>query len=234
MHIEDRPTLGVYGPAKGEPSGVADYSATLETELSNYFDCVHVSNAEYIPPDKFDLVLYQLGASARHHCAFSALAQRPGPAIIHEPNCLAYYYESWDLLTESTREAVLELFRRSFARSFSTLPEVMAFLRAHPDHDEWSVDVASDLLYLGNVSLALVHSTYVAERLRSRWSDRVLVIPQPVPPLSPSDGEQVRARLGLRPDQLLVGMFGFIGPYMRADKDLLPGGHGAASHQTRS
>lgn len=215
-----RDTLGVYGPGPGEPSGVAAYSVVLERGLARDFDCVHVSNTDWIPPGEFDYVLYHVGGSARHHCAFEALDARPGPAIIHEPNCLSYYYESWQQLSAAKRAAVLSLFSAAFGKRFGDLPEVLRFLRAHPDFDEWSADVGSELLYLNQVTTAMVHSRFTAEHLKGRWPGPAVTIPQSVPPLSRGDGERMRERLGVGAADLLVGSFGFIGSYKRLDKVL--------------
>jgi glycosyltransferase involved in cell wall biosynthesis len=113
---------------------------------------------------------------------------------------------------------VLSLFATAFGRRFGDLPEVLRFLRAHPVHDEWSVDVRSELLYLNQVTTAMAHSRFTAAQLRERWPGRAVTIPQSVRPLSRDDGERMRQRLGVEPGHLLVGTFGFMGSYKRLDK----------------
>jgi len=214
------PSLGVYGPGVTEPSGVASYSALIERYLASHFQVVHVSNADWKHPGQFSQVLYHIGASARHGCAFSALRERPGPAIIHEPNCLSYYYESWDVISAQERAAVLELFDRYFDKTFTSLPEVFAFIEAQTTSDRWSIDVASEQLWLPSVTQAVVHSRHVADRLSRVWSTPVTVLSQPVLPLSPAAGRDIRLRLGIEPDAFVVGSFGFIGEYKRLESVL--------------
>ena len=88
-----------------QPNGI---DLTLK-ELKHYFHCTHVSNRDWVDPTRFDYVLYHIGGSSRHDCAFKALRKRPGPAIIHEHNCLSYYYEAWPNVPDYEQNQLLSL-----------------------------------------------------------------------------------------------------------------------------
>ncbi|HEX2095583.1 MAG TPA: hypothetical protein VHG28_24515 [Longimicrobiaceae bacterium] len=214
-------TLGIYGPKFPERSGVANYTDRLEAELSRRYRCVRVSNDDWVDPSVFDRTLYQVGASIRHHCAFRALRLRPGPAVVHEHNCLSYYYEAWPLLEEEEREEFLRHLSGALGRGFDSLPGVLSCLDALADPDRYGADVGIEALFMRRITGAVVHSPYVASLLRSRYPGvRVETLPFMTTPLQAAAGERIRERLGLSAGDHLFGVFGFIGEYKRIEKVL--------------
>jgi glycosyltransferase involved in cell wall biosynthesis len=190
-------------------------------ELDQYFQCVHVCNRDWIHPASFDCALYHIGASSRHHCAFKALRARRAPVIIHEHNCLSYYYETWEEMSLEEKYEFLEHVSARFARRFSDLADFQEFLDLRASPDRYGADVAIEALFIKRASILITHSPYVAGGLRRRYPRAVIrAIPFMVEPLSSAAGNRARRRLGLGPNEFLFGTFGFIGEYKRIEKIL--------------
>lgn len=210
------PTLGVFGPRLDEPTGVARYSGLLHDHLALRYNITYVGNDDPDDPTDFDRVLYQLGASRRHHGAYAAMKRRPGPAVLHDPIALDYYNEAWDLIEPDEREAVLDLGSAFVGRPIASHEELAEALDAPPGADRWSADIGVEQIFLPNVTLALVHSTYWVERL-ARAGTPTQLVRQPVPRLDPV-GATMRAELGIGEEDLVVGTFGYLGIYKRIDR----------------
>jgi glycosyltransferase involved in cell wall biosynthesis len=215
-----RPTLGIYGPKLPERSGVANYIQSLMQHVDSY-QAVHVSNTDWEDPRAFDHVLYHVGASRLHHGVFKAMRIRPGPAIVHEHNILSYFYEAWEALEAHERGEFLEFIGHGAGRVFTRLDEIWNWLDAIPDCDRYCAEVGVERLFLSNTSVAFVHSSCLASRLRkSAPTIAVHTIPLMSPRLDVAHGQAMRRELGLSPDDFVFGVFGFIGQYKRVESIL--------------
>jgi len=211
-------TLAVYGPKHPERSGVADYIDLMRVGLGTSFNHVHVSNRDWKDPNQFDYVLYHVGGSHRHDCAFRAIRLRPGPAIIHEHNCLSYYYEKWFDIPICEKQKLIELLSQFCGIGFSCLSDALIFLDEHPLFDRYSVDVASESLFISNVSVAITHSLFVRELLHERYPRlNIKVIPHLAKPFRLQNRIWARNYLGIDDGDFLFGSFGFIGEYKRIE-----------------
>ena len=214
-------TLGIYGPQLPERSGVAYFAATMMPELERTFRCVQVSNRYWVSPHKFDFTLYHVGASARHHCVFRAIHERPGITIIHEHNCLSYYYESWPELSEESKQEFLHHVSARLGTTFLTLEEVQRCLDLRADPDRYAADVAIERLYMSRITGAVTHSPYIARMLRRRYpAVPIATLPFMAARLTLLSGRRARQSLGVSDQDFLFGTFGFIGEYKRTDKIL--------------
>lgn len=212
-------TLAIYGPKYPEKTGVADYINFILHGLEKSFNCVHISNSDWIDPYEFDYVLYHIGSSGRHSCAFKALSLRPGPAIIHEYNCLEYYYDDWINLNQGTRNVIIQKFSKILNRNFCCLDEVMDFFKDHNEHDQYSIDIEVEEIFLEHVTIGILHSLYNVELLRNRYPQKNFGHAlHPLRPLTSIDYRKGRELLGLDDSHFLFGTFGFIGYQKRVDK----------------
>lgn len=213
------PTLGIYGPKHPEHSGVANYIELTLKGLGRFFECYHVDNNDWSPPDLFDYVLYHVGGSSKHLAVFRALGLRRGPAIIHEHNCLSFYYEAWPSLTDDARANFLKHVSKVLSKEFCDLNELYAFLDRHPIYDRWSAEVFSESFFMDNVTIAITHSPIVRDLLRGRYPSSIVeTLPYPVRPFNPKNSSWARQVLGLKSKDFLFGSFGFIGQYKRVEK----------------
>jgi glycosyltransferase involved in cell wall biosynthesis len=110
-----RRRLAIWSPLPPQPTGVADYTAELTGELGRWADCeLFVDDAVWPAPEvldawpvfhhgafvrrdrwrRFDLVIYQMGASMFHLYMTEAVRQRPGLLVLHD---LTWGYVRFDL-----------------------------------------------------------------------------------------------------------------------------------------
>ncbi|MEY9948383.1 hypothetical protein [Kitasatospora sp. GAS1066B] len=214
MPEHSRPTLGVWGPGPDDKSGVAAYITTSLTHLAHRFRPQRLAGPS-AGADRFDQVLYHLGNNELHHGAFRALAERPGPILLHEYNNLNYYYESWGALPAAEQAAVLSTLGTALGTTFSTRGALERYFREHPEVDRFSVDAGIERLAIEAATVVLVHSPHVAAYLGDRYpAADIRHLPFPVSPLIPN-GPSVRTRYGIPAGAYLYGTFGFLGAYKR-------------------
>lgn len=214
-------TLGVYGPKsdEAEETAVASYIALSLPDLARHFDCVVVSRREVVDPSCFDYVLYHVSASIHTYHAHIALCKRPGPAIIHEHNCLQLYYELWPLLADENRKRILALFARRFGRTLQDLAEAQALADELPDADRYSIDVGVEALFMEKVTAAITHSPFISDLLRQRYPQtHVEMVNFMVAPFTAAQAVWARSQLGLERNDFLFGVFGRIGEYKRVEQ----------------
>lgn len=214
-----KPTLGIYGPAGKDRSGVTEYLDILTRELSRAFECQRVSNANYKSPRKFDFVLYNIGNNLFHRCAFRALAERSGVSIIHEFICLDYYFSNWDRLSNEETELILNGASKLAGKSFQALEDILEASKKYPASDFLSLDFGSEAIFLKQITLGIVHSRNVLSFLKKRYpNSRLTWVPFPVDAISKVEAIRSRAAYNLRPSEFVFGSFGYIGEYKRIEK----------------
>jgi len=213
-----KPTLGIYGPAGCDRSGVTDYLDLLERQLSEYFDCVRVSNSNYRSPSCFDRRLYNVGNNLLHRCAFRAMRELRGTVLIHEFICLDYYLSDWDFLPEQEQSFLLHGYSNLLNENFSSASELNSYFEKHRCFDRYCADIRSESLFVNQAGTMLLHSKAVTDFLQGRYPHRsFLTIPFPVAEIDAPVRSQTRKRMKV-PDAFIFGTFGFIGEYKRLEK----------------
>lgn len=199
-------------PAK---SGIADYSATLLTELSRLMDVTPFSSKPArFNPAEFDLALYQIGNNAYHDFCYEAALDNPGVVVIHEANLhhliadLTIKRGDWDAYLREVHfdsgDIALDHARRVQA------------LEVGPDYER----VTMLRRLMSRSKAAIVHSDCVKSELRSKaFSGTIVRIPHGawIPEV---DRMGYRQRLGLDESTPLIGTFGFLKPYKRIAESL--------------
>ena len=79
--------VAFFSPLPPAKSGIADYSATLLTELALLADVTTFSTmpTAYDPSD-FDVAVYQIGNNSHHDFCYEMALAYPGVVVIHEAN----------------------------------------------------------------------------------------------------------------------------------------------------
>lgn len=217
-------TLGIYGPKQdeAEETAVASYIALSLPHLAQHFDCTVVSRQDAIDPVCFDYVLYHLSASVHTYHAHVAICKRPGPAVVHEHNCLQLYYALWPQLPDETQERILALFARRFGHRPHDLAEAQALADKLPDADRYSVDIGVETLFMNRLTAVITHSPFIRDLLRQRYPQiRVEMVNFMVTPFAAAQAAWARRQLGLSPSDFLFGVFGRIGEYKRVEQIIL-------------
>lgn len=209
-------TLGIYGPAAPDRSGVVRYIDESLPRLRTRFDCVRVSNHDYVEPYEFDHVLYHLGNNRHHEAAFRALRERPGTVVLHEFNNLDFYYSTWPWLPPGERAWLLDRLRGATGRDLTGNPLDLG--EPITTFDWYSVDAGCERLAIDQATNVLVHSVAVRDELRRRYPHALIDhVPFPTEVPARTAGRQA---VGLSDKQFVCASFGYIGEYKRIEQVL--------------
>ncbi|HXG31846.1 MAG TPA: methyltransferase domain-containing protein [Bryobacteraceae bacterium] len=202
--------VALVSPMPPSPSGIADYSEALAAHLERLVELTVIPGSpERFEPDRFDLVLYQIGNNGEHGFAYEMAIEHPGVVVLHEANLhhliaeLTIKRGDWDrYLDEVAYEGgpqALEHARRVRA------------LETGPDYD--GLPMTRRLLERSRA--LIVHSRYMEERMRAAgFTGPIARIPHGAW-TDPVNGLPYRLRLGLDETTPLAGVFGHLKPYKR-------------------
>ncbi|MDQ6678022.1 MAG: hypothetical protein M3Z09_12060 [Acidobacteriota bacterium] len=203
-------TVGYFSPLPPAPTGVADYAASLLTELQRH------GNIE-ISPDTCDVALYHIGNNQLHRSIYDRAIQHPGVVVLHDAVLHHFFLGSFrknDYIAEFVynygewaRDEAGELWRE---RSLS----------------------AQDPRYFGRPMLkriaarslaVVVHNPAAARMVRDHSpTTPVVEIPHFYTPAPPADPAEVaRFRASLHGPGPIGFVFIFLG-YLRESKRLMP------------
>lgn len=228
--------LACVGPHPPVRSGVADYSAALLPYLRPHFARLTVvvdGYAPQLPPGLVDEVhdiregadwwrggeavpLYHTGNHFQYHrYVYEALRRFPGVTVLHDGTLLPFIHER--TLAEGQRGDFVR--EAGFERGAEGLAAAWTSLRRAEPLD---LEAYPMLARVARASLGvIVHNRYLRDRVLKTHPDaRVGVIPHL--DLLPSRSDPVprrkaRLSLGLDPNGLLIGAFGFVAPTKRLD-----------------
>jgi glycosyltransferase involved in cell wall biosynthesis len=219
-----RPKLAFVSPLPPERTGVATYSAQLLVPLARHYDIdVVTDQASVADPDvghfpvrstawfdanatAYERVLYQLGNSPFHCRMFELMERHPGTAVLHDVHLGSVL--AW---MEATGLAPGIFVRRLYESH--GYPALLAY--AAEGHESTADRFPCSWSVLAHASGVIVHSQAALAILR-RWYPvadrewRCIAQLRELPSLA--GREAARAALGLDPDDILVGCFGFLHP----------------------
>ena len=236
-HRTGRPRLAYWSPLPPLASGIADYSAELLPHLAEHFEIEVFTEDGYRPDEELarryavrgarefagrraerpdDAVLYQLGNNADFHAgAYRALLATPGIVVLHE---LVLHHMIRELtLVAGDQAAYLEEVRYCCGARGGAIAR--RSLETGAAVDTWSYPLFERVV---DRSLGvLVHSQGSRRRiLASRPLAEVRTVPFPwsPEPVAPAgSASDLRDRLGLPADALLLASFGFMTRPKRLD-----------------
>lgn len=202
--------VALVSPMPPSPSGISDYSEALAAHLERLVELTVIPGPpERFEPDRFDLVVYQIGNNGEHGFAYEMAIEHPGVVVLHEANLhhliaeLTIKRGDWDrYLDEVAYEGgpqALEHARRVRA------------LETGPDYE--GLPMTRRLLERSRA--LIVHSRYMEERMRAAgFRGPIARIPHGAW-TDPANGLPYRLRLGLDETTPLAGVFGHLKPYKR-------------------
>jgi glycosyltransferase involved in cell wall biosynthesis/SAM-dependent methyltransferase len=206
--------VALFTPLPPSQTGTADYAADLIVELEKL---VELQVFERVPrnfkPERFDALLYQIGNNPFHAQIYDLALQHPGVVVLHEVNV-------HDLVREMTkgrdeayfREVVYEI----FGQELESLPQDGLI---EPGPQPRSFTMVRRLL--NRSKGCVVHSQFAEEQVRQRgFQGPIARIPHGAH-IRNLDGAAYRARLGIGPDDPVVGLFGYQRPDKQAHDCLL-------------
>ncbi len=213
--------LGIYGPASSDNSGVNGYIDELTEPLSTRYRIFRINNSNYVSPNSFDRVLYNIGNNSMHRCAFNAMRQRPGVTVVHEFICLDYYWNEWDRLPPEEQRFLLLRYNAALGNSCGSFGELSDFIGKRTDFDKFASDFGSEKLFLRFSTHSIVHSQDTKQCLTNRYPQKSFhYVAHPVREVPIERVRQARNTLGAHATSFVFGSFGFMGEYKRLEKVL--------------
>lgn len=207
--------VAFFSPLPPAKSGIADYSATLLSELTQLADVTaFTTRPAHFDPTQFDIALYQIGNNAHHDFCYEMALEHPGVAVIHEANL-------HHLIADLTiRRGDWDAYMREV--EYDAGPAAMPYARRvraleiGPDYE--GVPMLRRLL--SQSKGVIVHSECVRSEVRAAgFKGAIARIPHGAW-IPSADRNAYRTRLGLDETVPLIGTFGFLKPYKRIAESL--------------
>lgn len=231
--------LAYFSPLPPQSSGIADYSAALlpylaeHAEIDLFVDCAGIHGeiplaarfrcqdaATFRDPGvrrQYDAALYHLGNNPFHSHVYRALRDHPGVAVLHD--AVLHNLIIHETLAQGDPAGYVAALSVAYGEAGARLGLAVVNGEREPDYVHYPLTGPA----VGAATGVIVHSRYLLERVRQEFPG-VPVVHVPhfsfslIDPAAPSrDAAWARARIGLRPDQLLIGSFGFIVGTKRID-----------------
>ncbi len=227
-----RPKVAYWSPLNPCPSGISDYSEQLLLHLAQDID-IDVFVDGYAPVNeaitdhlvvydyraypaldrhrRYDVNLYQMGNSPLHEYIYRALLTDPGVVVLHD-----YILQA---LIHSITAARGEPERYLDEIEYSEGPQAREEAKRRLSEGKGNLYTHPLNRHVINASLGIiVHSQWMQEKLEERGARQpIAVVPQGAN-VMPNDQERkatLRSSLGMDPDALVIGCFGFIAPVKR-------------------
>jgi glycosyltransferase involved in cell wall biosynthesis/SAM-dependent methyltransferase len=243
--VIDRPGLAVWTPLPPQPSGIADYSAELLSELTSSYEIEVFVDDGYFPSWKvmdrwavhhhsaferrlaqrtFDAILYQLGNSHFHTYMYGPLQKWPGFTLVHDlvwSNVLYSELVGAGRIEEFVRELESQEGRPARLQFESIMhmhdPEKHAALHPFLRQHYMLKRVMESSLAIGVQSDLERHD--LIERYRQPNVFTIhMGVSDPCGGKTPPDRVLPRESLGAAPDAWLIGVFGVAHPIKRIDQ----------------
>ena len=203
----DRLRVAMFTPLPPARSGIADYASALIPELAKVVDLeVFDRLPRRFPSGPFDAILYQMGNNDYHADIYCAALDHPGIVVLHEPN-LHDLVRS--LAAGSAPEYLSEVGYEIFGEELKALWTGDGLL-AQPQPRVFTM--VRRLLSRSNA--CIVHSRFAEDEVRMKGFQGPLARIPHGAALATPDAGAYRRRLGIPPDEPLVGIFG----HQRPDK----------------
>jgi glycosyltransferase involved in cell wall biosynthesis len=226
--------IAYWSPLNPCRSGISDYSENLLFHLAQYAD-IDIYVDGYTPTNEFivdkfavydyksystlaleqgyDVNLYQMGNSPYHEYIYETLLTEPGVVVLHEYILQGFMYH----IAEAQGGHRCYLDEVEYSEGKQARKVVEQELR------EGKVDIFTYPLNKRIVETSLgivVHSHWMRSQLRKQGAHKpIAVIPHGANLLTVNQAQktQLRAKLGLDPQALVISCFGYVMPTKRAN-----------------
>ena len=175
--------LALFTPIPPERSGIADYSALLLPELERRSELTVVRRGSKRPPRGSDLAVYHVGNNPEvHGWIVEALRRTPGAVVLHD--FVLHHLVSGITLARGDSRGYLDALERDGGLAARLLGYAVMEKRIPPLWENRAVDLPLTAAVLDYARGVVVHSRYVAERVRATgFAGPVFVVPHPAWPV---------------------------------------------------
>jgi glycosyltransferase involved in cell wall biosynthesis len=194
-------TVGYFSPLPPARTGVADYAASLLTELRRH------GNVE-LAPESSDIALYHIGNNGLHAEIYRRALKQPGVVILHDA-ALNHFH-----LGQLSETAYLDEFVYNYGKWNRSLAQQLWRERATSGSDERYFRYGMLKRIAERARAVVVHNPAAAAVVREQVPGaRVVEIPHLFDPQPLPDDASVlryRASMGVEPATFLFGVFGYL------------------------
>lgn len=196
-------------------TGIADYSEALAAELATLasLEVFEEAPAQF-QPERYDVIVYQLGNNEHHEFVYRMALQYPGVVVLHEFNL---HYLVADI---TVKRGDWEAYFREVAYEGgpAALERAQRARAGLANLDYHGLPMVRRVLEKARG--VIVHSQYMVERVRQAgFRGPVARIPHGAW-IPRANRMGYRYRLGLDEQTPLIGIFGFLKPYKRIPETL--------------
>lgn len=209
--------IALVSPLPPARTGVADYASMLAKELSKRAQVTAIESPQPSQLETFDVCLYHIGNNQLHAVAYAAALRVPGITVLHD--VVLHHF----MLGRLSREDYVEEFVFNYGEWLRHLAEELWQDRVLSAADQRYFEYPM-IRRIVECSRAIIVHNPKAKRILSETaaaansSVPVFEIPHfaAAPPL-PSDSEraEIRARLNIPADAVVVAAFGYLRPSKR-------------------
>lgn len=219
--------LAYFSPMPPSHSGIADYSTALLPHLAELADVTVFAGTDsteplglplYAPGEyesrraEFDIPVYQMGNSDQHEAMYDVMLRFPGVVVLHD------YFLHHFIRHHTAGRGDWVGYGREMAYALGRDGRRLAYDVRDGQAEAPLFSVPLNERIIEGAPGLIVHSRYVADRVRSRWPDiHLSVIPHLVEARA---SRSLRPRLGLPDGAVLFGSFGQMTAEKRIDATL--------------
>lgn len=179
-----------FSPMPPERSGIADYAALVLPAIRERVGVEVVRRGAKRPPRGADLAVYHIGNDPEAHgWILGALRRAPGLVVLHD--FVVHHLVSGVTLARRDVQGYLNALERDGGLAARLLGYAVMEKRIPPLWESRAVEFPLVREVLDHATAVIVHSRYVAERVRATgFRGHVFHVPHaawPAPPLSPRD-----------------------------------------------
>ncbi|HUP46102.1 MAG TPA: glycosyltransferase [Thermoanaerobaculia bacterium] len=199
--------LAFLSPLPPSRSGVAHYASMLLPELRRHADVTAFGSTDGYVADDFDVAIYQLGNNPHHEFVYAEAMRNPGVAVLHD--VVLHHLVVEMTLAHGDAEGYVAALQASHGQAGAA----WARGRAAGLHSEMGNFLLPASVDLARKSRAvIVHNRWAADRLASFGIETPIhVVPHPYEEeREHHERDAVRAFLGVRPEERVIGLFGFL------------------------
>lgn len=232
--------IALFSPLNPVKTGISDYTEEMLLELSEYFDIDIYIDTGFQPenleitssfkvilfdpnsfdPSSYDEIVYHMGNFYEgHKYIFEGLKRFSGVVVLHDLVMQGFYAERYN--STGDFDEYHNLLYMYYGQKGGEIAQDVFERKSFPI---WESDKALQFPLneeiIEHAKALIVHSDFVRGRVQAKTDKPVVTIPHHSHELKPFNTEEIRAQLGVEPDEILICSAGFINKNKRFDRIL--------------
>lgn len=232
--------IALFSPLNPVKTGISDYTEEMLLALSEYFDIDIYIDTGYQPenleitsrfkvilfdpnsfdPSCYDEIVYHMGNFYEgHKFIYDSLKRFPGIVVLHDYVMQGFYAERFD--ANGDYDEYRNLLSMHYGQKGEEIAQDVFERKPFPI---WESDEAFQFPIneeiIEHAKAMIVHSDFVGKRVQAKTDKPVVTIPHHGHELKPFNTQEIRAQLGVEPEEILICSAGFINKNKRFDRIL--------------